>query len=128
MKIALNLLALLSLAACGSGDRAARSVSVCDLAQQPQRLVAVDAIINDSSDSRTLISDDTCAGLNIELQLTNAALRAGVRDQLVEAFGKAKSASPPQRVSARLTGMFAAAAAGSGAYFSAEKVENVTLR
>ena len=128
MKIALNLLALLSLAACGSGDRAARSISVCELAQQPQRLVAVDAIINDSSDGRTLISDDACPGLNIELQLTNAALRAGVRDQLAEAFGKAQAATPPQRVSARLTGMFSAAAAGSGAYFGAEKVENLALR
>jgi len=128
MQVAMSLSVMLVLAGCGSVERAPRSVSVCDLAHQPQRLVGVDAIISDGGDGRTLISDDACPGVRIELQLTNAALRAGVREQLAEASRKARTSAPPQHVAARLTGMFSAASAASGAYFGAERIDNLQPR
>jgi hypothetical protein len=102
------------LAACTESGTAPLSVSVCDLAQYPQRLVQLKAEVRLRNDGQAVISDAGCATERIELRLTGAAVRAGLEAALKTALA---AGADKVRVPVSLTGVYAAA---PDAFFTAE--------
>jgi hypothetical protein len=102
------------LAACTEAGTAPLSVSVCDLARYPQRLVQVKAEVRLRSDGQAVISDASCAAERIELRLTGAAAHAGLEAALKTALA---DGADKVRMPVSLTGVYAAA---PDAFFTAE--------
>ena len=75
-------LAVALLAACDRPGAQPLASTVCELPQNAQRLVRLQAEVGVRSDGHAVIGDANCPSQRYVLQLTGAAARSGLEDQL----------------------------------------------
>jgi hypothetical protein len=70
------------LAGCARPGAQPTATTVCDLPQNAQRLVRLQAEVGVRSDGHAVISDANCPSKRYELRLTGVAARSGLEPQL----------------------------------------------
>lgn len=70
------------LTSCGQQGAQPLATTVCDLPQNPQRLVRLSAEVGVRSDGHAVIGDASCPSRRVELRLTGAAARGDLESQL----------------------------------------------
>ena len=109
------------LASCGSSGPQPLATTVCDLEQNPQRLVRLQADVSVRADGQAVLGAAACPSVHIALRLTGSAARSDLESRLKAA---PVDASGTRHLSVTLTGVFASG--DSQPWFSAESVQSPT--
>ena len=111
------------LASCGSSGPQPLATTVCDLAQNSQRLVRLQADVSVRADGQAVLGAAACPSVHVALRLTGAAARGDLESRLKAA---PVDASGAHHLAMTLTGVFASG--DSQPWFSAESVESSASR